>query len=137
MSLHVPTNTLPLFAAVAPKAFDGRPEDPSFILAPSTPLERRFADFHRTNPQVYRELNAKAVKLLESGRSRIGIAELVEELRYDYRLRSEGDAFKLNNTWRAFYSRLLVYKDLRLDGVIELREQTHVRNAREQRERAG
>jgi hypothetical protein len=127
MSLHAPTGELPLFesAARTREAEERRLTEPLFVTAPATPLEHRFAAFHRSNPQIYRALADKAEQLLSQGRRRIGIAELVEELRYDYRVGSRGDPFKINNSHRAFYARLLIFRDKRLDGVIETRVQTH------------
>lgn len=116
------TIDLPLWAAV-------KPEDPAFLVVPSTDLEQRFKAFHEKNPHVYRRIEEKALELARAGRSRIGIAELVEDLRYDPSLRSAGEAFKLNNSYRAFYARLLVHRQKSLEETIQLRKQTHTSSA--------
>jgi hypothetical protein len=125
MSEFVPLGSLPLFAAAARdrEHEESRPADPPFLIAPETPLERRFAEFHKANPQIYRALARQAEQLLDQGRRRIAIAELVEELRYHEDLGTRADPFKLNNSHRAFYSRLLIYRNRSLEGVIEIRTQ--------------
>lgn len=112
------TDELPLWASV-------KPEDPAFLVVPSTELERRFKAFHKDNAHVYARLETRALELARSGRTRIGVAELVEDLRYDPTLRSKGEAFKINNSYRAFYARLLVHRQPSLEEVIQLRKQTH------------
>ena len=100
-------------------------DDPGFLTNPATDLERRFAEFHYGNPQVFAEIERKALSLVDvEGRSRIGIAEIVEEIRYDHRVRSNG-GFKINNSFRAFYARLLIDRHSRLASVVGTRKQTH------------
>lgn len=107
----------------APSLFD---LDPAWLTHPSTSLEKRFAEFHRKNPLVFRRIRETAIRLVTSGRTRIGIAELAEELRYDPTLSTTGDGFKLNNSFRAFYARLLLHQlPTLLAGKIETRVQKH------------
>lgn len=113
------TSDLPLWAAV-------KPQDPGFLVVPSTELEKRFKSFHEANPHVYTWLEEKALELVRAGRSRIGVAELIEDLRYVPSLFTKGEAaFKLNNSYRAFYARLLVHRRKELEPVIQLRRQTN------------
>jgi hypothetical protein len=105
-----------------PDLFD---EQPAWVAVPETDLERRFVEFHRANPKVYAALEAKCLALFEQGRTRIGVAELVEDLRYDQSLKTAGDQFKINNSFRSFYARLLIYHHSKLASVIGIREQTH------------
>src|SRR3954470_15226635 len=111
-------DTLPLFS--------GEPEgvEPTWLSNPTSSLEQRFAAFHHANPAVFIAIEKKALQLLDSGRTRIGIAELVEDLRYDNSLKTSGDQFKLNNSYRSFYARLLISQHSKLASVIGTREQT-------------
>lgn len=116
-----PADLGPLFAS---------PEEPGFIANPATDLERRFADFHRSNPAIYAEIERKALQLVDvEGRNRIGIAEIVEDIRYDHRIQGRGDSWKVNNSHRAFYARLLIHRYSRLASVIGTRKQTHYQGA--------
>lgn len=122
----------PLFAAAI------RYQDPPFLTNPATELERRFAQFHYANPAVFAEIERKALSLADvEGRTRIGIAEIVEDIRYDVRFMTRpdqypvhgGKGFKLNNNFRAFYARLLIFRHSRLASVIGTRKQTHYEGA--------
>jgi hypothetical protein len=88
-------------------------------------LDERFEEFHLANPLVYTALRALALKLLASGVRRYGIAGLFEVLRYEHVLRTRGEEFKLNNSFRAFYARRLMEREPRLDGFFETRTQRY------------
>lgn len=90
------------------------------MLAPSTPLEVRFARFHRENPHILRRLEERALELHRQGEKRIGMAELYEHLRRQH-ISTSGEPFRLNNSFRSYYSRFLIFRNLELDGVIETR----------------
>lgn len=116
-----PFGDLPLFAD---------PGEPPFLSNPVTELERRFAEFHRNNPEVYKAIEKKALDLVNVGeRRRIGIAAIIEELRYDARIQTTTSAPRLNNSHRAFYARLLIHNHSALASVIGVRRQTHYEGA--------
>jgi len=89
----------------------------------------RFERFHRANPHVFSELLRLATTLHIRGIARGSIAQLFEVLRYDTRLRTGGNPFKLDNVFRAYYARLLMCYDTDLDGFFELRVQTEAQYA--------
>jgi len=114
-----PVEELPLFAA-APEP----PRDPHWLMQPLSRIERSFSAFHSANPHVFAELSARALRYLEQGRSRLGIAKLIEDLRDDptFRTTHGPDALKLNNDHRAMYARLLLHRYPQLDGLLAIRE---------------
>lgn len=74
---------------------------------PEATLAQRFEAFHAANPHVADALETLAAQWL--GRhDHVGIAALFERLRWESGIRTEGDAYRLNNSYRAFYSRLLI-----------------------------
>lgn len=77
--------------------------------------------FHRENPQVYQHLRALALALLDSGQPHHSIKGLFEVLRYNAKLRTNGTPYKLDNNYTAFYARLLMLREPRLDGFFYLR----------------
>jgi len=87
------------------------------------PLLERFKLFHETNPHVYTELERRAWALVGAGVGRIGIAMMFESMRYDYAIQTQGDPYKLNNSFRAFYARLLRDEGPELRSLIEVRFQ--------------
>ena len=95
---------------------------PTWLAAPMSALERRFARFHEANPHVYRALETVALRELAEGARWIGIGQLCEQLRADPAIATAGDAFKINNSFRALYARLLLHRYPRLDGVLRVRD---------------
>jgi hypothetical protein len=115
----------------APSIFDfvdaldaapSRADEPSWLAAPTTPLEGKFKAFHEQNPQMYRELERRSVYEASHGAARLSIAKMAEQLRADPSIASIGDAFKINNSYRALYARLLIHRHPELDGKFEIRE---------------
>lgn len=76
--------------------------------SPRASIEERFEQFHASNPHVLAALESLAADYLAAGRERIGIGMLFEVLRYQSGIRTAGDAYKLNNDFRALYVRLIV-----------------------------
>lgn len=90
-----------------------------------TPQER-FAKFHAENLHVYVELRKLALDLVDRGFTHIGLAMIWETLRYRYAIRTkDASKFKLDNSLRAPYARLLMESEPRLAGVFEVRRSKH------------
>jgi hypothetical protein len=117
MGGHSPSQpTLLDFCVPIPRAV------PTWLAAPQSALERRFARFHEASPQVYRALETAALRELAQGARWIGIGQLCEQLRADPAIATAGDAFKINNSYRALYARLLLHRYPRLHGVLRVRD---------------
>ncbi len=84
-------------------------------------LDERFWRFHRDNPAVYRELCRLARLGRGRGRQRLSIGQLFEVLRWELPVSTNGDEFRLNNSFRSRYARLLE-REPELAGSFELRE---------------
>lgn len=98
---------------------------PDWLAHPVTPLEHQFRAFHTEHPELYQEFERRALALGSAGVKRISIAMLAEAIRYDYALAgrraANGEEFVVNNSFRAFYARLLVHNHPSLDAKIERR----------------
>lgn len=82
----------------------------------------RFEEFHRHNPNVYRTLVRLAREWVNTtGRNKLGISVLFERARWDLAIEAQSEDFKLNNSYRAFYSRLIHMQEPDLNGLFELR----------------
>jgi len=88
-------------------------------------IEERFQLFHDQNPHVANILAQRAFSLKRQGVRHWGIAALFEVLRYEFALKTQGDAFKLNNDFRALYSRMLMDEYPELEGFFETRARRH------------
>ena len=76
----------------------------------SMSLAERFAEFHAQNPHVADALERLAEQWLAAGNRKVGMKALVERLRWESGIRTEGSAYRLNNSWPAFYARLLIQR---------------------------
>jgi len=86
-------------------------------------LEARFWSFHHENPRVYERLTKLARQAKRAGRDRIGVSMLWEVLRWEYAMKTTaGDGFKLNNSYRSRYARLIMLQEKDLDGLFFVRE---------------
>lgn len=83
-------------------------------------LAERFEAFHRLNPHVFAAIERQALRLAAQGEKRIGVKAITEDLRRG-RIATTGDDWRINNSWPAFYARLLVKRHPGLEGVIEMR----------------
>lgn len=83
-------------------------------------LAERFAEFHRVNPHVADALEALAEQWLARHR-RVGMKALVERLRWETGIRTEGGAWRINNSHVAFYARLLIDRRPEWADCIETR----------------
>lgn len=112
--------------AVEAAAIDQLPElvDPDPVGWGSLTNKERFDRFHAANPGVYRELARLARYLRGREIQRTAIALLFERLRWTY-LETHGDPYKLNNTYRAFYARLLMELEPDLEGFFITRGSPH------------
>ena len=83
--------------------------------------EQRFEAFHRMNPHVYKSIVRIALDLKSRGFGRCSIWLIFNRLRWLYALQTQGDEFKLNNNYTAYYSRLVMETVPDLDGFFETR----------------
>lgn len=79
-----------------------------------------FWRFHTDNPHVYDELVRLAQTSNRAGH-RTSIAQLFEVLRWQHGIGTRGDDFKLNNSYRSYYARLIMRREPDLDGIFNLR----------------
>lgn len=88
-------------------------------------LDDLFAEFHHNNPEVYDELVALARRWKHGGHHRVGIGMLWEVLRWNRALAGVGDAaFKMNNSYRSRYARLIMRQEADLVDFFEIRALT-------------
>ena len=89
----------------------------------SDDMGEKFWAFHQENPHVLKELAGRATSLTQRGHRRIGIGMLFEVMRWNHMLKtSTNEPFKLNNNYRAYYSRLIEHEYPGLRGVFTKRQ---------------
>lgn len=77
-----------------------------------TPNARKFEQFHRENPHVYQTLVSLARRwVARTGRQKLAIASLFEVARWEVSLSTKDPDYKLSNSYRAFYARLIMAQE--------------------------
>jgi len=114
---QVEDNTAPEAVTQPPAALPALPADPPVTIS------ERFEEFHRENPHVYDALVRLARRFIEAtGKRKLGAQRLIEIARWDLEIATQGaEEFEINNTFRAFYARLIMWQEPDLDGVFDLR----------------
>jgi hypothetical protein len=86
-----------------------------------TPAQK-FQRYNALNPQVYEALKKVALDLLDRGHERISINMCFEVVRWQMFMRTnDEEGFKMNNTYRSRFARLLAEKEPRLANAFETR----------------
>tara|TARA_R100000005_G_C4965397_1_gene180410 strand:+ start:693 stop:1025 length:333 start_codon:yes stop_codon:yes gene_type:complete len=65
-----------------------------------------FRKFHKNNPQVFDMVLKYAYKQKDRGRKHYSIEIIMNVIRYHVDLDTVGDPFKINNNYKAYYSRM-------------------------------
>jgi hypothetical protein len=84
--------------------------------------ETKFDLFHAANPHVYATLVRLARQwVAKTGRHKVGISALYEVARWEIALATTDADFKIDNSHRAYYSRLIMAQEPDLGGLFDLR----------------
>ena len=85
-------------------------------------MQQRFDRFHARNPHVYAALVAIARRMIKAGKSRIGIKQLYEVLRYERLIyTATDDGHRLDNNYTSRYARLIIANEPDLAHAFETR----------------
>lgn len=84
-------------------------------------ISERFQHFHSENPHVLTELVRICRRVKANGYDRWSIDAAYQVLRYNRMIRTRGDAFKLNDHYRALYARKIMAECPDLAGFFEIR----------------
>jgi hypothetical protein len=91
------------------------------FFAPPSPLDQKFWDFYRKNPQVMEKLIHLTAQAKRAGRKKIGMKMLFEVIRWEHFISTKGDDFKLNNSYTSRYTRLLIEQHPEFESMFETR----------------
>lgn len=86
-------------------------------------IESKFQAFHAAHPEVYEHLRKLAIRMVRRGHHHLGIGMLWEVMRYRSLLGAGPDEspWRLNNSHRSRYVRLLMDQEPQLRDVFEVR----------------
>ncbi len=81
----------------------------------------QFKKFHYNNPHIYEEFKKLAYKMKSTGRKKYSSKMIINVLRWETDLKSDGDEFKINDRFQSIYGRLLAYQDPAFEEFFEFR----------------
>jgi hypothetical protein len=88
-------------------------------------IQESFVEFHWKHPSVYVGLVRLAREGRRRGRTKLGIGQLFEVLRWEWMIEGLPDnheQYKLNNNYRSRYARLIMGNEVDLEGIFDVRE---------------
>jgi hypothetical protein len=99
----------------------------SFSVTAQSQLEEKFLEFHSKHPEVYAALSkfAHEWRHRKGPGARLGIRVVIERVRWELGLGAEDETPRLNNNHAAFYARLLMAQEPRLEGLFILKKQRY------------
>lgn len=81
-----------------------------------------FFKFNSDNPHVYLKIVELARKAKKAGKKNYGIKAIIEVIRWEEEVETEGKQFKLDNNYSSFYARLIMEWEKDLKGFFKTRE---------------
>ena len=84
-------------------------------------LPDRFREFDESNPHVFREIHRRAEGERADGNTRVSVKWIVECIRHDKTLGTNGAPYRFDNSYTALYARKLVQRFPEFAGLVELR----------------
>ena len=89
----------------------------------AAPAEQRFEEFHGRHPQVYDKLVALAREAKRRGHRQWAARSAWELIRWEFAVpRDDGEQFKLNDHYIAYYARRIMADEPDLAGFFETRK---------------
>ncbi len=67
-----------------------------------------FIDFHKKNPNLYKEFEKQAFRAINAGRKKISAKMIINYIRWNVFLESSDSNFKINDAFQSYYSRLFI-----------------------------
>lgn len=80
------------------------------LVPKSATITERFEAFHEANPHVADALESLARTWFQR-RQKTGMKALVEQLRWQSGISTDGDEYRINNNFTALYARLLIERN--------------------------
>lgn len=83
---------------------------------------KRFKEYHAANPQIYDIFKRYALQAIERGFKHLSAEFIYNAIRWETPVSASGDDFKINNNFKAWYSRLFMQEYPEYSGFFRKRE---------------
>lgn len=87
---------------------------------------KRFRRFHQLNPHVMILFNRFTRELIGVGHSKCSAYMVMHRIRWQTRIETIGEPFKISNDLIPFYARLWMYTNAEHDGFFNIHDGRHV-----------
>ena len=85
-------------------------------------LEKKFWEYHRSNPHVFELFKKYAQEIRDSGFRHYGSKSIFERVRWHLDVETlDPEGFKMNNNYSSRYARLLMFEDPTFEGFFRNR----------------
>lgn len=81
-----------------------------------------FDRFHAANPHVYDLFDKYTKELIHAGHRKFSADAIIQRIRWDGAVQTNGDTYKINNNIRAGYPRLWMENNPEHQGFFETRD---------------
>jgi hypothetical protein len=71
-------------------------------------IKSNFEKYHETNPQVYAMFKRFAFEAINVGYKILSANFIFERMRWETMVVTQGDCYKVNNNYRAYYARMFM-----------------------------
>jgi len=86
-------------------------------------LDRKFFEYHRANPNVYRLLKRFALQAKQTGHQKYSIDAIMHRVRWHLNIETKDpDGFKINNNYSSRYARLIMKNEPSLKDFFFIRK---------------
>ena len=78
--------------------------------------KKHWWDWHRKNPQVWEAFEEYTLRAIESGRKHYSQWAIINRIRWDREIETQGGDFKISNDYISFYARLFHARHPQYEG---------------------
>jgi hypothetical protein len=80
--------------------------------------KREWWEWHKKNPHVYELFKRFSMQAINCGHRNLSAWLIVNRIRWETSVETQGDDFKINNDYIAYYARLFMHRLSGISGVL-------------------
>lgn len=85
-------------------------------------LLERFETYHEKNPHIYSYFEKLSRDMFDAGRRRYSAWAVMNRIRWEHDVQTEGDTFKISNDYIALYARLFIQKNPTMKDFFQIKK---------------
>ena len=84
-------------------------------------IRQAFVEFHRENPRIYAAFERMALQAIAKGKTKLSAKMIVNVIRWNEYIETNGEPYRINDAFHAYYARLFMLLHPEHMGIFELR----------------